>query len=115
LQKENSLKRSTSLKSRVEIGSLFDTGERIRTELFNVFWKKADQFKFGVFIKGSKVNAVYRNKIKRIYREAIRLNKKLLTDNYLIAINPKTYNSSPSFNQVNDEIIRTFEKINSIG
>lgn len=112
LPKENSLNRSLILKKRTEISFLFENGEKIKTRLFSFFWKRSDAFKFGIFIKGKTTSAVNRNKIKRIYREAVRLNRQKLKSDFSIAITHVPQKTPPTFDEINVEISNIFEKLN---
>lgn len=86
---DNKLGKSYSLKSKAIIDSLFSEGERISSYPFVVFMKECefnqeDTFKL-VFSAPKKTFrfAYQRNRIKRIMRESIRLNKQPF-ETYLI-------------------------------
>ena len=75
------------LKLRKLIGEIFETGESFPNYPFRVFYKKMEldsDVKAQVGVSVSKRNfkhAVDRNRIKRLMREAYRLNKYTLTEN----------------------------------
>ena len=75
------------LKRRKLIGEIFETGKSFPSYPFRVFYKKMEfdsDVKAQVGVSVSKRNfkhAVDRNRIKRLMREAYRLNKYTLTDN----------------------------------
>ncbi|MEA1979528.1 MAG: ribonuclease P protein component [candidate division Zixibacteria bacterium] len=112
--RENKLPRIYSLKSRIEIDHLFDKGRRIFTDYFILIWEETSQFKFGVFVSGKIKKAVERNRIKRIFREAIRQNREKLDKNYRIGILPKKTDKIVRFDVINAEISRIFSKLNSV-
>ena len=111
--RENKLPRIYSLKSRIEIDHLFDNGRRIFGDYFTLIWEETSQFKFGVFVSGKIRKAVERNRIKRIFREAIRQNRKKLDKNYRIGILPKKTDEIVRFDLINAEISRMFRKLSS--
>jgi len=83
------------------------------TDYFTLIWEETGQFKFGVFVSRKFKKAVDRNRIKRIFREAIRLNKEKLDKNYRIGILPKKTDEIVRFDRINAEISRMFRKLNS--
>ena len=79
-----------SLKSKIEIDRLFESGNKISSYPFTVFLRKTEDDKgitpFKIVFSAPKRTfrkAVKRNRIKRIMRESIRLNKNKLEE-YLI-------------------------------
>lgn len=84
MSKLNSLNTAEKLKSRKIIGSLFSDGKVIGAYPIKFFWiatelksDKPVQFAFSVPKRKFK-KAVDRNKVKRLMREAVRLNKQAL-------------------------------------
>ena len=103
-----------SLKGRLEIDRLFKNGRRLSGEYCNLVWEESDNFRYGIFIKGKAINAVGRNRVKRLYREAIRLNRKYLSRDFKLAFIPKMPVPPARFEQINAEINRIFLRLNSI-
>jgi len=71
------------LKSRKAIEELFSNGQRMSSGLFRVIYKRAGiaELRVGVGVsKGLFKKAVDRNRIRRLLREAYRLNKNLLQE-----------------------------------
>jgi len=91
LAERNRLPRSLSLKSRVEIAGLMK--------------------KFGVFISKQAGIAVERNHLKRLFREAVRLNRERLNVTGKIAILPGKQAIKKDFEEINADVGRVFEKL----
>jgi ribonuclease P protein component len=79
-------KKNERLKSRKTISAIFTSGDTISAYPIKLYWISAShepaqlpQFGFSVPKKKFKL-AVERNRIKRLMREAVRLNKSILTD-----------------------------------
>lgn len=102
-----------SLKSKVDIDRLFKKGRRSPGDCFQLYWETSDQFRYGVFAGRKLGGAVERNRIKRVYREAIRLNKDQLSNSVLIAVVPRPGPEKQTFEQVNAEINRVFRRISN--
>jgi len=115
-------KKEEHLKSRKDIALLVEKGSSFLIYPFKVRWiRVTDQetpvkCAFGVPKRNFK-RAVDRNRIKRLMREAYRLNKKQLTD-YLIEKNVKIQilftfidTSLPDFEKVESKIILTLQSL----
>lgn len=100
-----------SLKSRVEIDQLFKNGRKLSGDYFTLLWEKSESFKYGVFVAKSAGDAPTRNRIKRLSREAIRLNRKHLTFSVIIALLPHKQAEVPDFEDIDAEIGRLFDLI----
>ncbi len=109
---KNKLPRSYSLKGRSEIEQLFATGRRLSGAGHACIWSEAGRFGYAVFISRNHGNAVRRNRIKRLYREAIRLARPVLKKRVKIGIQPGKTAGKTDFNKVYADIRRTFERIN---
>ena len=80
----NSFPKSERLNSKIKIDKLFDNGNSFVLEDFKVYFSVSEQKVPSVSIlisapKKLEPKAVERNKIKRLIREAYRLNKTILT------------------------------------
>jgi len=111
LAERNRLPRSLSLKSRVEIAGLMKNGRRFPGNFFTLVWEPAEDFKFGVFISKQAGIAVERNHLKRLFREAVRLNRERLNVTGKIAILPGKQAIKKDFEEINADVGRVFEKL----
>lgn len=112
LRGKNSLPRSTSLKRKAEIDTLFLEGTRFYGQFFSLVWQPADQFGYAVLLRKQMGNAVARNRIKRRFREAIRLGKNDLTVTGRMAFRPKAIDPLPSLEDLKTDVLRIFRAIN---
>lgn len=115
MPRTNSLSRALTLKSRVEIGRLLDRGRRETGRDFTLVWESSERFEYGVFVKGKAGNAVERNRLKRLYREAIRLNRATLKHQIRVIIFHRSQADKPGFDSINAEISRIFAGIGHAG
>ena len=109
----NKLPRESSLKSEAEIKRLLNTGSKISGDYFLLFWKKTEQFRWGVLVSRKLGSAVNRNRIKRLIKEAVRLNQNLFKQTVTIAILPKNKCNDATNELINAEINRTCALITS--
>lgn len=91
------------------------TGQRHSGAYFFLVWKRTDQFKYGIFVSRKYGIAVQRNRLKRLVREAIRLNLGILDRPVTMVVFPKPNVGGPDFETTNAEISRIFEHINARG
>ncbi len=108
---KNSLPRKLSLKSRVEIETLFSQGRRFQGKLCTVVWQPAESFAYGVFVSRSYGSAAKRNQIKRLYREAVRFVRPEITEVGKLAILPKATESVPSLEEIKTDVFRVLEEL----
>ncbi len=101
-----------SLKNRVEIDRLFKNGWRISGDSFLLLWERSDTFRFGVFVKKELGSAVMRNRIKRLFREAVRLHRSELNKPLTVGVVPKTRTKKWDFESIDAEIGKMFNLIN---
>ena len=89
--KESPFRKDERLRKRPEFKSLYRDGKRISRDEFVVHFapSKGDEGKLGIVISSSLCNAVKRNRIRRIIREAYRLNKGTLKPSQDIIVRPK--------------------------
>ena len=113
-----------SLKSKIEIDRLFESGNRVSSYPFTVFFKESNDESgitpFKIVVSAPKRTfrkAVKRNRIKRIMRESIRLNKNKLED-YLNTQNKRVnlfliYSASEEIEHsvLNKKTVKLFDKI----
>ncbi len=79
-----------------------------------MIWEVSDNFKYGIFVSKKTGSAVERNKIKRFFREAVRLNKNKLEKVYKLGFLPRK-TMKPEFDQINAEVNRIFSALNDAG
>ena len=108
----NKLPRRYCLKSRLEISQLLRTGKKLSGACFYLVWQESDSFRYAILVSRKFGNAVQRNRVKRLFREAIRLNRKLLEKTVKIAVFPAPASDKQSFELLDAEISRLFSAIN---
>lgn len=111
----NKLPRSVSLKRRAEIDLLFELGQRFPTDFFTLIWQPAEQFRYGLFVSRHTGNAVTRNRVKRLYREAIRLSRSRLEVTGRVGILPRPITRNPDLERLINDVSRVFQRINNAG
>jgi ribonuclease P protein component len=109
----NKLSRALTLKSRTEIDRLLKSGERKTGSYGTVAWEFSQSFRYAVLVSGKIKKAVARNRLKRLFREAIRLNRKVLLQPVNIAFLIRPITHEPGFDDINKEVIKTFEYISN--
>lgn len=126
MAKQFTLGKDERLKSRKAIEQLFKEGRRFTVSPFRVYYLPATgsqvqnlQFGIGVPAKNFK-KAVDRNRVKRLTREAYRVQKNLLQDQlktkdkglHLFLI--YTHNELPDFKLVNDKVDLILKKLSRL-
>ncbi|MBD3365858.1 ribonuclease P protein component [candidate division WWE3 bacterium] len=56
-------------------------------------------------------NAVTRNRIKRVFREVVRLNLDKIKPGFWIALHPKKQSLTASYEEINTDFIKTLQKV----
>ena len=110
---KNKLPRSVSLKRRAEIDSLFEKGQRFPTDFFTLIWHPGETFRFGVFVGRALGNATQRNRIKRRFREAIRLSRNNLKVTGQVALVPRAVDREPDLERLINDVSRIFQRLSS--
>ena len=113
MAEKNKLPGSLTLRNRVEIGRLFKSGRRLSGDSFTLLWERSDSFRFGIFVKKEHGSTVTRNRIKRLFREAIRLHRTELNRPLIIGVLPKTTIKEWDFGSIDAEIGRVFNLLNT--
>ena len=100
-----------SLKSRAEIDSLFANGRRLPTPFFTLIWEPSGAFKYGIFVSRHAGSATRRNRLKRRFREAIRLSRERLTRSGRVGIVPRPTATEPELELLIENVSRLFEQL----
>jgi ribonuclease P protein component len=111
---KNKLPRKNSLKSKLEIDRLLKKGNKLSGDCFLLFWTKTEEFAYAVLVGRKLGNAVQRNRIKRLFKESIRTQRQKLPAEIKLAILPNVKSTKVTFEQINAEFSRIFDKINAL-
>ncbi len=87
-------------------------GRRIPTDFFTLAWQPAETFKYGVLVSRGIRPACRRNRLKRLYREAIRLSRSHLTKTGRLAVLPRVPGLEPKLERLVADVTRVFEQLN---
>ncbi|MGH8015465.1 MAG: ribonuclease P protein component [Candidatus Zixiibacteriota bacterium] len=109
----NKLPRTLTLKSRKEIDRLLKHGHRRTGSFYSLMWEFSESFRYAILLSGKIGHAVFRNRIKRLFREAIRLNRQTLKRPVHIALLVRTLANEPTLEDINREISQCFAYIES--
>jgi ribonuclease P protein component len=109
--KNNSLPRRFSLKSRVEISHLLRFGQRYPGTFCTLVYLPDDQFKYGIFLTRRHGSAAERNRIKRLFREAIRLEVRPRLKQGKFGVLPELMEASVSGNAIRSDVRNILDDI----
>ena len=107
------LPRNCSLKNRSEISELVKDGRRLPGNCFAVVWQPSDRFRFAVLLSGRHGPANRRNRIKRLFREAIRLSRPHLTRPVKMVIFPDVTDEEPELKLIRTDVCRVFQELSA--
>lgn len=108
----NSFQNNERLKNKHEFDNVFKFRKRISGKYCILYIKPEPDQKLGVVVsKKVSKKAVDRNRIKRWFREIYRINKDELPQKVHLILLAKPEVTKGSFNEVCNDIIRTFKKI----
>jgi len=102
----NNFPRSLSLKSRLEITGLLNEGQRFTGNCFTLIWKPGDKFAWCVLVSARLGPAVERVRVKRRFREAIRLTRAEMKAAGIMAIIPRAGCLKLSFETIKSDVHR---------
>ena len=77
------------IKKQADFQRLFQKGKRAHSPSFTVLYRHSDKMRMGISIGKKHGKSVQRNRIKRLVREAFRLNQDKMKGKYSFIIIPK--------------------------
>ncbi len=104
-----------SLKSRREISDILRRGKRFSGKFLRLVWLESDSFGYAVLVSKRDGIPSQRVRLKRLIREAIRMNRGRLNNNGKMLLLPKGQEQEPKFEQFNADIVRIFDQLNASG
>lgn len=110
------LPKKNRLSTTYEFNKVRRVGKRIKSPLFDLFYSDVEGYggpsRLGVVVtnKYSKVAAV-RNRVKRVFREVLRLNLDKIADGYWIVIHPKKAAEEKEHEEISSEFNKVLSKI----
>lgn len=111
LQERNKLPRDLSLKSRKEIDYIFRHGQRFSGSCFYGMYIPDKEFRYAILVSKGLGNAPERNRIKRHFREAIRLGGKQSIGTGRVLILPQKDSKSIGFEPIKESLCRALERV----
>jgi ribonuclease P protein component len=110
----NKLPRSLTLKSRRDIDRLLKLGKRKSASYFTAVWNEADSFRYAVLVSGKIKSAFARNRLKRLFRETIRLNRRKLKSPIHLAVIVRSNTNEPEFKDIDREFSHFIDSLAGI-
>ncbi|MBC8478166.1 MAG: ribonuclease P protein component [Candidatus Delongbacteria bacterium] len=103
--RENTLSAGERLKQSTRIREIFQRGRRLPGKLVNLFWLPSDRRRMAVTISRKSGNAVYRNRQKRLLREAYRTNKNRFPENADLVFHIKNNQLQPTWQEYREDLL----------
>jgi len=101
------------LSTTYEFNKVRRDGKKVRASLFDLFYlKDKGPARFGIVVPNSysKVAPV-RNKVKRVFREVLRLNLKNVPEGLWVVVHPKKESEKKNNEEISTEINKVLSKI----
>jgi ribonuclease P protein component len=110
------LKKENRLSSNFEFNITRKHGEKVSHQLFDLFYLVPDNYegpvKIGIVTSNKLAKtAVKRNRIKRVFREAVRSQINNLPDNLWIVIHPKVKSLDKNYEEISSGFDQILQKI----
>jgi ribonuclease P protein component len=110
------LKKENRLLSNYEFGKTRKAGRQVSGKFFHLYYYKHSKYngpgKVGIVVSNKfDKSAVRRNRVRRIYREAIRNNFDKIEPGYWIVIYPKFSSAGKKYEEINTDYSETLQKI----
>ena len=113
--RENTLSAEERLKQSTRIREVFQQGRRLSGKLVNLFWLPSDRRRMAVTIARKNGNAVFRNRQKRLLREAYRTNKNRFPENADLVFHIKNNKFQPELRAYRDDILDLADRATGAG
>ncbi len=110
------LPRKNRLTGRYEYRKVYRDGKKVGNSFFNLFYLKLldpeEATKVGIVVSKKLVkSSPKRNRLKRIFREIVRINFGKMGSGYWVVINPKLSALNGKYAEINTEFVKTIQKI----
>lgn len=110
------LKKGSRLLTNYEFNKVRRQGKRYKTDFLTIYYLDVSGYdgpsRFGIVIpnKFSK-SAVVRNRVKRVFREVIRLNIDKILDGFWIVIYPAQVSEDKGYEVINEDFNKVLSKV----
>jgi ribonuclease P protein component len=110
------LKAENRLSTTYEFNKTRRLGKRVSSPLFDVFYLKVNSYegpaRIGVVVPNSFDRvAPKRNRVKRMFREVLRLGVKGIPNGYWVVVHPKRASTSKTHEELSSEVNKVLSKI----
>lgn len=110
------LKKQNRLVTKFEFNIARKYGKSYSAQLFHIYYLEPRNYrgttKIGLVVSNKLCKtAVGRNRLKRLFREALRRNFDKINDNLWIVIHPKFVSLNKSYEEIYTDITKTLQKI----
>ncbi|HSX39850.1 MAG TPA: ribonuclease P protein component [Candidatus Saccharimonadales bacterium] len=110
------LKKANRLSTNFEINVSRKYGAKVSGQNFHMFYLKAKNYegpsKFTVVVSNKfDKSAVKRNKVKRLFREAVRINLDKIKPGYWVVIHPKFFSIEKNYEEINTDFVKTLQTL----